>query len=116
MACNTILNRKIILASLLAIGVAGSAQAQGVGNVVGGGGASINGGGEDITLTYSGGGAGGGARYEQLGRGVTFAGNSGDSPSWTYGPAAASDPGLEAWMIGGGDDRQVAYVSPYQRR
>jgi hypothetical protein len=116
MACNTILNRKVILASLLAIGVAGSGQAQGVGNVVGGGGASISGGGEDITLTYSSGGAGGGARYEQLGRSVTFAGNSSGNPSWTYGPAPASSPGLEAWMIGGGDDRQVTYISPYQRR
>ncbi len=90
MACNTILNRKVILASLLAIGVAGSGQAQGVGNVVGGGGASISGGGEDITLTYSSGGAGGGARYEQLGRSVTFASNSGGMPmcvtsgSWTF--------------------------------
>jgi hypothetical protein len=115
MACNTLFNRKVILASLLAIGVAGSAQAQGIGNVVGGGGASISGGGEDITLTSSSGGAGGGARYEQVGRSVTFAGNSGDSPSWTYGSAPASGPGLAAWTIGGGDDRQVVYVSPYQR-
>jgi len=115
MACNTILSRKIIFASLFAIGIADSAQAQGVGNVVGGGGASVSGGGEDITLTYSRGGAGAGGRYEQLGRIVTF-GNSDGKPSWTYGAPAASAPGSEAWMIGGGDDRQVVYVSPYQRR
>src|SRR5687767_5467128 len=114
MARNTILTRKIIFASLLATGVAVSAQAQGIGNIIGGGGASISGGGEDITLTYSGGGAGDGARYEQLGRGVTFAGNSGGSPSWTYGPAPVSAPGSEAWLLGGGDDTQVAYISPYQ--
>src|SRR5690242_15956487 len=37
MACNTAFARKTVLVSLLAIGVAGSAQAQGVGNIVGGG-------------------------------------------------------------------------------
>ena len=116
MACNTIFNRKTIFASLLAIGVAGSAHAQGVGNVVGGGGASMSGGGGDRTITYSTAGAGGGARYEQLGRSVTFAGNSGGNPSWTYGPAPASDPGREAWLTGGGDDAQVVYATPYQRR
>ena len=116
MACNTILTKKTIFGSLLAIGIAGSAQAQGTGNVVGGGGASISGGGEDITLTYSSSGAGGGARYEQLGRTVTFAGNSGGNPSWTYGPAPASTPGSEAWLLGGGEDIQVVYVSPHQRR
>jgi len=116
MACNTLFTSKTICASLLAIGVTGSALAQGVGNVVGGGGASIRGGGEDITITYSTGGAGGGTRYEQLGRTVTFAGNSGGNPSWTYGPPRASNPGLEAWLIGGGDDSQVVYVSPRQRR
>lgn len=116
MACNTILTRKTIFASLLAIGVAGSAQAQGIGNIVGGGDASISGGDGDRTITYSATGAGGGARYEQLGRGVTFAGNSGGSPYWTYGPAPVSAPGSEAWLLGGGNDTQVVYVSPYQRR
>jgi len=111
MAYNTIFTRKTILAALLAIGVAGSAQAQ----VVGGGGATFTGGGDDSIITYNAGGAGDGTRYEQLGRTVTF-GNSDGSPSWTYGPAPASAPGREAWMIGGGDDRQVVYVSPYQRR
>jgi hypothetical protein len=115
MACNTILTRKAIFASLFAIGIAGSAQAQGVGNVVGGGGASMSGGGDDRTHTYSIGGAGGGARYEQLGRIVTF-GSSDSKPSWTYAAPAASAPGSEAWMTGGGEDRQVVYVSPYQRR
>ncbi|MCB4825314.1 hypothetical protein [Roseicella aerolata] len=112
MARNTILGRKAIFTSLLAIGVAGSAQAQ----VLGGGNASISGGGDDRTITYSSEGAGGGARHEQLGRSVTFASNSGGSPSWTYGPAPASPPGREAWLLGGGEDIQVTYVSPHQRR
>jgi hypothetical protein len=81
------------------------------GNVIGGGGASLSGGGDDGTITYSGGGAGGGARYEQAGRSVTFAGNNGDNPVWTYGPAPASDPGRIAWVVGGSEDLQVIYVS-----
>jgi hypothetical protein len=116
MASNTVFVRKTVLASLLAISVAGSAYAQGVGNIVGGGSATLTGGGDDRTISYSTGGAGGGGRYEQFGRIATFGGNSGGSPYWTYGAPAASAPGSEAWMIGGGDDRQVVYVSPYQRR
>jgi len=116
MARNTALARKTIFASLLAIGIAGSAQAQGVGNIVGGGSTTLTGGGDDRTITYSAGGAGGGGRYEQPGRIATFGGNSGGSPYWTYGAPAASTPGIEAWMVGGGEDRQVVYVSPYQRR
>ena len=82
------------------------------GNVVGGGGASISGGDLDRVITYSGSGAGGGARYEQLGRTATFAGNSGGNPSWTYGNAPAPTGGREAWLVGGADDAQVVYLNP----
>ncbi len=104
------------LAILAALATAPQAARAEVGNVVGGGGAELAGGGDDMRITYNSSGAGGGARYEQLGRSVTFAGNSGDSPVWTYGPAPVSALGSEAWLLGGGDDRQVTYVSPYQRR
>jgi hypothetical protein len=116
MARNTILTRKIILASLLAIGVAGGAQAQGIGNVVGGGGATLAGGSDDQLITYSLGGAGGGGTFVQSGRLVTFAGSDGDGPHWHRAPQSDGNPGSEAWMIGGGDDRRVVYVSPPKRR
>ena len=50
MARNTILTGRTIFASLLAIGAAGSVQAQVVGNVVGGGSATITGG-DDMQIT-----------------------------------------------------------------
>ena len=86
------------------------------GNVVGGGGASLAGGGEDMTITYSRGGAGGGASYEQLGRVASFAGTPGDGPYLTYGAPVATDPGRNAWLIGGGDNAQIVYVDPTVRR
>ncbi len=92
------------LASLFALALAGAAQAY---QPIGGGSATLSGGGDDMRITYSSGGAGGGARYEQLGRSVTFADNSGGDPSWIYGPAPASDPGRAVRLIGGGDDAQV---------
>jgi hypothetical protein len=95
------------LAILAALATAPQAARAEAGNVVGGGVATISGGGDDMRITYSTGGAGGGARYEQLGRSVTFAGNSGGNPSWTYGPAPASEPGRAVRLIGGGDDAQV---------
>ena len=116
MACDTIFIRRTIFASLLAIGAAGSVQAQSVGNVVGGGSATITGGGDDMQITYSLGGAGGGGGpVVQSGRLVTFAGSDGDGPQWNYGAAQDSNPGREAWMIGGGDNTTVVYVSPHQR-
>ena len=51
MACDTIFIRRTIFASLLAIGAAGSVQAQVVGNLVGGGSATITGGGGDMQIT-----------------------------------------------------------------
>ena len=111
MACNTIFTRKTIFAALFAIGVAGSAQADG--NIVGGGGATITGGGDNTQITYSLGGAGGGGPVVQSGRSVTFAGSDGDGGSrWNYGTSPDGNPGREAWMTGGGDDTQVVYVSP----
>jgi hypothetical protein len=111
MACNTIFTRKIIFATLFAIGVAGSAQADG--NIVGGGSATITGGGDNTQITYSMGGAGGGSAFAvQPGRLAAFAGTDGDSPRFNYGAPPDGNPGREAWMIGGGDDTQVVYVSP----
>ena len=113
MACNTIFTRKTIFAALFAIGAAGSAQAQSVGNIVGGGSATITGGGDNTQITYSLGGAGGGGSVFQSGRLVTFAGSDGDGGSrWNYGAPPDGNPGREAWMIGGGDNTQVVYVSP----
>jgi hypothetical protein len=107
MACNTISARRTILASLFAIGFVGGATAQGIGN---GGSATLTGGGDDQQITYSPGGADG-----VLGRLVTFRGSDGDGPNWNYGPPAAGNPGREVWMTGGGEDTQLAYVSPQQR-
>ena len=95
------------LAILAALATAPQAARAEAGNVVGGGGATITGGGDDMRITYNSRSAGGGARYEQLGRSVTFAGNSGGNPSWTYGPAPASEPGRAVRLIGGSDDAQV---------
>jgi hypothetical protein len=108
MACNTISARRTILASLFAIGLAGGAAAQGIGNA--GGGATLSGGGDDQQITYSPGGAG-----VPRGRLVTFGGSHGDGPHWNYGPSTDGNPGREAWMTGGGDNTQVVYVSPHQR-
>jgi hypothetical protein len=113
MACNTIFTRKTIFAALFAIGAAGSAQAQGVGNIVGGGSGTITGGGDDAQITYSMVGAGGGGGLiVQLGRLAAFAGSDGDGPRLNYGAPPDGNPGGEARMIGGGDDTQVVYVSP----
>ena len=118
MACDTIFLRRTIFASLLAIGAAGSVQAQVVGNVVGGGSATITGGGDNTRITYSAGGAGGGGGpVVQSGRLVTFAGSDGDGGArWNYGAPPDGNPGREAWMVGGGEDTQVVYVAPRQRR
>jgi len=115
MACNTIFTRKTIFAALFAIGAAGSAQAQG--NIVGGGSATITGGGDNTQITYSMVGAGGGGGLiVQLGRLAAFAGSDGDGPRLNYGAPPDGNPGREAWMVGGGEDTQVVYASPRQRR
>ena len=131
MAANTILTTNTIFASLVAIGIAGAAQAQApstfnitghvpgqhVGNIAGGGSATLSGGGDDLSITYSAGGAGGGGVLSQSGRFARFASTHGDGLLVEYlTPAASADPGREAWLTGGGDNAEVAYASPYQRR
>ena len=95
------------LAPLFALALAGAAHAD---SVVGGGGATIAGGGDDMRITYSTGGAGGGggALRSQPGRLARPAG----TPTGTgveYLEPAPSDPGREAWLVGGGDNAEVVY-------
>ena len=132
MAANTRFTTKTIFASLLAIGIAGAAQAQApstfniagqapgqqVGNIAGGGSATLSGGGDDLTITYSAPGAGGGGGVlSQSGRFARFASTHGDGLLVEYvALASAPGPGREAWLTGGGDNAEVAYTSPYQRR
>ena len=108
-------------ASLAAL-AAGAAQAQAPrdgtaaaldGIVVGGGIATLSGGGDDATIIYSSGGAGGGmAFHSQAGRAARFAGTDGDGPVVQYGPPADTNPGREAWLLGGGDNAEVVYIRP----
>ncbi len=133
MATNILFTRKALFASLLATGIAGSAQAQApstfntagqapgqqVGNIAGGGnGATISGGGDDLSITYSAGGAGGGgAGWGTTGSVARFASTHGDGLLVEYvALASAPGPGREAWLTGGGDNAEVAYASPHQRR
>jgi hypothetical protein len=111
--------RSIAFASLFAL-AAGAAQAprDGTaaalgGNVAGGGVATLSGGGEDAAVTYSAGGAGGGvALHAQPGRAAGFAGTHGDGPVVQYATPADTDPGREAWLLGGGDNAEVVYIRP----
>ena len=80
------------------------------GNVVGGGIATLSGGGDDATITYSAGGAGGGMTFHaQPGRAAGFAGTHGDGPVVQYSAPADTNPGREAWLLGGGDNAEVVY-------
>ena len=89
---------------------AGAAQAQ---SPVGGGSATLAGGGDDMVITYSAGGAGAGSvLLSQSGRLARFAGGHGDGQLVEYMTPAPSDPGREAWMVGGGDNAQVVYSNP----
>ena len=110
-------------ASLFALALAaGAAQAQAPrdgaaaaldGNVAGGGVATLSGGGDDATVTYSAGGAGGGMTFHaQSGRAARFAGTDGDGPVVRYSAPADTNPGREAWLLGGGEDAQVVYIRP----
>ena len=116
--------KRAALASLFALALAaGAAQAQAPrdggaaaaldGNVVGGGIATLSGGGDDATITYSAGGAGGGmAFHSQSGRAARFAGTDGDGPVVQYSAPADTNPGREAWLLGGGDNAEVVYIRP----
>ena len=98
--------KRTVLASLFALALAGAAHAD---SVVGGGSAIITGGGDNMTITYStGGSGGGGVLRSQPGRLARPTG----TPTGTgveYLEPAPSDPGREAWMVGGGDNAEVVY-------
>jgi hypothetical protein len=114
--------RNALFATLIALGAAGAAQAQAprdgsaaalAGNVVGGGVATLSGGGDNATVTYSTGGAGGGMTFHsQAGRAARFAGTQGDGPVVEYTAPADTNPGREAWLLGGGDNAEVVYSRP----
>ena len=125
--------RNLVLASLLALGLAGGASAQGaagydvtahvprqVGHVVGGGSATIVGGGDNMQVLHSPGGAGGGGGggTAQSGRLARLVNGSGDGPQVEYlDPAPApAGWGREAWLIGGGDDARLVYAPPRRPR
>jgi len=133
MAAHTMLTSKTIVASLVALGIGGTAQAQApnsldiaghapartVGNIVGGGnGARILGGADDMLIQYAQPGAGGGgAGWGTVGLVGRFARTQGDGLQVEYGaPTAAARAGREAWLTGGGDNARVVYADPYQRR
>ena len=133
MAAHSIFTSKTAFASLVAMGLAGTAQAQvpsalniaghapaqAVGNIVGGGnGATIFGGADDMTIQYAQPGAGGGgAGWGTAGLVGRFVNTQGDGLQVEYGaPTEPARAGREAWLTGGGDDAQVVYATPYQRR
>ena len=83
--------------------------------VVGGGAATISGGGDNMVITYATGGAGGGSALQaQPGRVARFASGQGEGgPRLEYlTPAPTSEPGREAWLLGGGDNAEVVYIRP----
>jgi hypothetical protein len=92
------------------------AVAPDAGNVVGGGGATLLGGGDDMVILYSRGGAGGGAGMAQAGRSARFAPSTGDGEEVQYLETAPTSVGREARLLGGGDNAEVVYSSPMQRR
>jgi hypothetical protein len=103
------MTRTAALASLFALALAaGAAHAD---SVVGGGAATITGGGDNMVITYATGGAGGGSALQaQPGRAARFASGQGEGgPRLEYLTPAPSDPGREAWMVGGGDNAEVVY-------
>jgi hypothetical protein len=115
--------RKALFASLIALSVAGAAQAQapdttghvpGGGSIVGGGrGATILGGGDNSIILYSQSGAGGGgAGWAQAGRIARFGSPHGDGPQIEYVAPAPAGMGREARLIGGGDNAEVVYSRP----
>ena len=98
----------VALLAALAASPLATARAE-AGNVVGGGSATITGGGDDMQIAYSAGGAGGGmAFHSQPGRPARFSGNS-DGGQVEYLAPADTNPGREAWMVGGGDNAEVVY-------
>jgi hypothetical protein len=103
--------KRTAFASLFALALAtGAAHAD---NVVGGGSATISGGGDNLTITYNTGGAGGGsAVMAPTGRIARFVDTKGDGPQVEYSAPADTNPGREAWLVGGGDNAEVVYRHP----
>ena len=103
--------KRTAFASLFALALAAGAAHAEAGNVVGGGGGAISGGGDDMQITYSTGGAGAGnPLLAQSGRLARFAGGHGDGQLVEYlAPAASTDTGREARLVGGGDNAEVVY-------
>ena len=88
--------RTTFTAALFALALAGAAQAQAPrdgtaaaldGNIAGGG------------MTF----------HSQAGRAAGFAGTHGDGPIVQYAAPADTNPGREAWLLGGGDNAEVVY-------
>ena len=83
----------------------------------GGTGAELQGGGDDLVIRYNQPGAGGGGvGWEQPGRFARFASAHGDGLQVEYSTPGPAGMGREAWLTGGGDNAEVAYASPHQRR
>jgi hypothetical protein len=81
---------------------------------VGGGGATITGGGDNMVIAYSTGGAGGGGGPSaQPGR---LARVHAGEVEYLDQTAAGAGLGREAWLVGGGENAEVAYASPVRRR
>ena len=121
--------KRIALASLFTLAIsAGAAQAYGIdastipgqapgatGHVAGGGGAVLSGGGDNAVIAYSTGGAGGGSLWTQVPRRSALAnGKLGAGSGFTGGEYTEPERarGLEAWMVGGGDNTEVLYSKP----
>ena len=116
--------RNALFASVIALGAAGTAQAQApdttglavpaTGNIMGGGAATIVGGADNLTILYSGGGAGrGGAMQTQVPR-LAQARNTYGGVAIDYLERETAPAGREAWLVGGGDNTQVVYSDPHR--
>jgi hypothetical protein len=114
--------RNALFASVIALGAAGAAHAQApdvtgrappaAGNV-GGVAATIEGGGEDRVITYATGGAGAGQMILAQPPRLARARNANGSLSVEYLEPETARPGREAWLVGSGDDAEVAYRNPH---
>ena len=88
--------RKLILASAIALGTAGLAQAQSA--------VQITGGGDNLEITYA------SAPRNVVGGGEVALSGGGVNRSYSY-RALRAQPGLAATLQGGGDNAQLIYGS-----
>ena len=126
MATSIAFTTRTLLASLLALGIAGGAQAQApstldaaghapghdAGGVVGGGrAATTSGSGDDRVIRYAlpAAGVGDGAGWSLAGPSARFAGSHGDGQLVEYLTSAPANPGPSARLVGGGDNAEVVY-------